>query len=82
MVYNESFHTNRPVRYYSAANSSTIGVHVRGRNPDAERKPKSLVHYMRAVDYHARHKVQYMDDIFSILYCTGRPVRLCVLLLR
>ena len=28
-------------------------VHIRGRNPDADRKPVSLIHFMKAIDRHA-----------------------------
>ena len=32
---------------------SFSAIHVRGRNPDADRKPVKLVHYIRAADRHA-----------------------------
>lgn len=57
MVYNGSFNSS----------SSTIGVHIRGRNPDANRKPLSLAHYMRAVDYHARFLE--LQGNYSVVLC-------------
>ena len=46
---------------------SFSAIHVRGRNPDADRKPVKLVHYIRAADRHAA--ILAMHGMYVLYAC-------------